>query len=61
MLRRWAGRSGELERNLNRPPFWSSLGAASWGPAAPLLMLGGMRLGWFTPTEATVVAVVAVA
>ena len=23
-------------------------------------MLGGMRLGWFTPTEATLVAVVAV-
>ena len=48
---------GELERGLPRPPFWASLGAASWGLAAPLLILGGMRVGWFTPTEAAVVAV----
>ncbi|HXE85388.1 MAG TPA: TRAP transporter large permease subunit, partial [Hyphomicrobiaceae bacterium] len=25
---------------------------------APVLILGGMRAGWFTPTEAAVVAVV---
>jgi tripartite ATP-independent transporter DctM subunit len=30
---------------------------ASWGLFAPVLILGGMRLGWFTPTEAAVVAV----
>src|SRR5690606_18368038 len=30
---------------------------ASWGLAAPVLILGGMRAGWFTPTEAAVVAV----
>jgi C4-dicarboxylate transporter, DctM subunit len=48
---------GELERALPRPPFWASLAAASWGLAAPVLILGGMRLGWFTPTEAAVVAV----
>ncbi|WYX18021.1 TRAP transporter large permease [Achromobacter xylosoxidans] len=29
----------------------------SWGLAAPVLILGGMRMGWFTPTEAAVVAV----
>ncbi len=29
----------------------------SWGLAAPVLILGGMRVGWFTPTEAAVVAV----
>ena len=46
------------ERGLPRPPFWRSLRDASWGLAAPVLILGGMRVGWFTPTEAAVVAVV---
>jgi tripartite ATP-independent transporter DctM subunit len=41
-----------------RPEFWGSLREASWGLAAPVLILGGMRAGWFTPTEAAVVAVV---
>jgi len=45
------------ENNMSRPPFWSSLVEASWALAAPVLILGGMRLGWFTPTEAAVVAV----
>lgn len=40
-----------------RPQFWASLKQASWGLAAPVLILGGMRAGWFTPTEAAVVAV----
>ncbi|MFC3337154.1 TRAP transporter large permease [Paracandidimonas soli] len=48
---------GEQERNLPRPPFWASLRQAVWGLAAPVLILGGMRLGLFTPTEAAVVAV----
>jgi len=48
---------GHLELSLARPPFWRSLGQASWGLAAPVLILGGMRMGWFTPTEAAVVAV----
>jgi tripartite ATP-independent transporter DctM subunit len=48
---------GEAERDLPRPPFWRSLREASWGLAAPVLILGGMRAGWFTPTEAAVVAV----
>ena len=48
---------GTLEANLPRPPFWRSLRVAAWGLAAPLLILGGMRAGWFTPTEAAVVAV----
>jgi tripartite ATP-independent transporter DctM subunit len=49
---------GAHESDLPRPPFWRSLREASWGLAAPVLILGGMRAGWFTPTEAAVVAVV---
>ncbi|MCD6732615.1 MAG: TRAP transporter large permease [Burkholderiaceae bacterium] len=41
-----------------RPPFFRALREASWGLFAPVLILGGMRAGWFTPTEAAVVAVV---
>ena len=48
---------GKLESLLPRPPFWRSLREASWGLVAPVLILGGMRAGWFTPTEAAVVAV----
>ncbi|WP_353154207.1 TRAP transporter large permease [Pollutimonas bauzanensis] len=48
---------GMLESNLPRPPFWPSLLDATWGLVAPVLILGGMRMGWFTPTEAAVVAV----
>lgn len=50
-------RMGVLEAELPRPPFWRSLREASWGLIAPVLILGGMRAGWFTPTEAAVVAV----
>lgn len=48
---------GAAESQLERPPFWASLREASWGLTAPVLILGGMRMGWFTPTEAAVVAV----
>jgi tripartite ATP-independent transporter DctM subunit len=48
---------GQLEAQLPRPPFWRSLREATWGLAAPVVILGGMRAGWFTPTEAAVVAV----
>lgn len=48
---------GAGEAALPRPPFWRSLREAAWGLAAPVLVLGGMRAGWFTPTEAAVVAV----
>lgn len=40
-----------------RPPFWKSLRAAVWGLLAPVIILGGLRTGAFTPTEAAVVAV----
>ena len=48
---------GAQEAALPRPPFWASLREATWGLFAPVLILGGMRAGWFTPTEAAVVAV----
>ena len=50
-------RFGAREAHEKRPPFWKSLKEASWGIAAPVLILGGMRVGWFTPTEAAAVAV----
>jgi len=40
-----------------RPPFWRSLRGAIWGLLAPVIILGGLRTGVFTPTEAAVVAV----
>lgn len=49
---------GAAERQLPRPPFWQSLREASWGLVTPVLILGGMRAGIFTPTEAAVVAAV---
>ncbi|MBE2263493.1 MAG: TRAP transporter large permease [Burkholderiaceae bacterium] len=48
---------GLQEADVPKPPFWASLREASWGLVAPVLILGGMRAGWFTPTEAAVVAV----
>lgn len=47
----------EAEVSESRPPFWQSLREAAWGLAAPVIILGGMRSGLFTPTEAAVVAV----
>jgi tripartite ATP-independent transporter DctM subunit len=47
----------EKEPFEERPPFWRSLKEAGWGLAAPVIILGGMRSGYFTPTEAAVVAV----
>jgi len=49
---------GLAEKDMPRPPFWHSFRDAIWGLMAPVLILGGMRAGWFTPTEAAVVAVV---
>ena len=47
----------EADATDERPPFWQSLKEAGWGLAAPVIILGGMRSGFFTPTEAAVVAV----
>lgn len=40
-----------------RPRLLQSAADAVWGLLAPVIILGGMRAGWFTPTEAAVVAV----
>ena len=56
----WLARQNNMglaERDMPRPPFWRSLYEAIWGLAAPVIILGGMRMGYFTPTEAAVVAV----
>jgi C4-dicarboxylate transporter, DctM subunit len=56
----WLSRAqgfGAAEHAQPCPPFWASLREAAWGLAAPVLILGGMRVGWFTPTEAAAVAV----
>ena len=49
---------GAGEAREPRPPLLRALREAAWGLFAPVLILGGMRAGWFTPTEAAVVAVV---
>ncbi len=48
---------GQLEAGLPRPPLLKSFIESVWGLFAPFVILGGMRMGWFTPTEAAVVAV----
>ena len=40
-----------------RPAFWKTFREAIWGLLAPIIILGGLRTGAFTPTEAAVVAV----
>jgi tripartite ATP-independent transporter DctM subunit len=49
---------GSNESGESRPKFWESFKDAAWALAAPVLILGGLRTGWFTPTEAAVMAVV---
>ncbi|MGR0187844.1 TRAP transporter large permease [Azospirillum aestuarii] len=41
-----------------RPPLWPAFREAVWGLMAPVVILGGLRGGLFTPTEAAVVAAV---
>jgi C4-dicarboxylate transporter, DctM subunit len=47
------GEAGAVER----PAFWRSLSRALPGLMAPVIILGGLRSGLFTPTETAVVAV----
>ena len=48
---------GRMEETAPRPPLWATFKDAAWGLAAPVVILGGLRSGAFTPTEAAVVAV----
>ncbi|MBM3525345.1 MAG: TRAP transporter large permease [Alphaproteobacteria bacterium] len=43
--------------NAERPPLGRTFRQAVWGLLAPVIILGGLRTGAFTPTEAAVVAV----
>jgi C4-dicarboxylate transporter, DctM subunit len=45
-----------LDDGEETPPFWDSFKEAIWGLLAPAIILGGLRAGIFTPTEAAVVA-----
>ena len=46
------------EEELPRSPFWKSLREAIWALMAPVIILGSLRSGVVTPTEAAVLAVV---
>ena len=48
----WGTQGAEREQSI-----WQSFKDASWGLLAPVIILGGLRSGMFTPTEAAVVAV----
>ena len=48
---------GGHSRGEDRPGVWESFKEAFWGLMAPVIILGGMRIGAFTPTEAAVMAV----
>ena len=50
-------KTGALEASMPRLALWAGLKDAIWALAAPLLILGGLRAGWFTPTEASTTAV----
>ncbi|MBU8878734.1 TRAP transporter large permease subunit [Bacillus sp. FJAT-29790] len=41
----------------NRKEIWAAFKDASWGLLAPVIILGGIYSGFFTPTESAVVAV----
>ncbi|KRB64177.1 TRAP transporter large permease [Noviherbaspirillum sp. Root189] len=45
-----------LDDGEETPRFWDSFKEAIWGLLAPAIILGGLRAGIFTPTEAAVVA-----
>lgn len=54
MLRDFGGKS----RQRDPLSIWTTFKEAFWGLMAPVVILGGMRIGAFTPTEAAVMAVV---
>ncbi len=52
-LKDFGGKNPERDEN----SLWQSFREAIWGLMAPVIILGGMRIGAFTPTEAAVMAV----
>jgi C4-dicarboxylate transporter, DctM subunit len=52
-LKDFGGKNPERDEN----SIWQSFKEAIWGLMAPVVILGGMRIGAFTPTEAAVMAV----
>ena len=48
---------GGKARQQERLEVWRTFREAFWGLMAPVVILGGMRIGAFTPTEAAVMAV----
>ena len=52
-IKDFGGKNPERDEN----SVWQSFKEAIWGLMAPVVILGGMRIGAFTPTEAAVMAV----
>jgi len=53
----WLKDFGGKARNSEGLSVWRTFKEAFWGLLAPVVILGGMRFGAFTPTEAAVMAV----
>lgn len=53
----WLRNFGGQSANPERGNVWRAFKEAFWGLMAPVVILGGMRIGAFTPTEAAVMAV----
>jgi len=53
----WINDFGGKSRQEERLEVWRTFREAFWGLLAPVVILGGMRIGAFTPTEAAVMAV----
>ncbi|WP_270937342.1 TRAP transporter large permease [Falsiroseomonas oryzae] len=53
----WINDFGGKSQQEERLRVWQTFKEAFWGLMAPVVILGGMRVGAFTPTEAAVMAV----
>ena len=53
----WLNDFGGKSQREERLRVWQTFKEAFWGLLAPVVILGGMRIGAFTPTEAAVMAV----
>lgn len=58
LLISWLKDFGGKARQQEALSVWRTFREAIWGLMAPVVILGGMRIGAFTPTEAAVMAVV---